>query len=225
MEISTRKSLFVLFWLHLALGSLLFLSAGTFNYGPGWLFLGTFLACSGAITAWFLKYDPKLIAMRVQSSPFEEHEPWQKLFHFCATLSFAAVPVIGGLGHRFHWSSLGAGWLALGCALMALGFWIVFHVYRVNAFVSPILEKSAGQKVVAQGPYAFVRHPMYSGSILVLTGAALALGSPWALIGTPFLFASFILRVVEEEKFLTSNLAGYEDYQSRVNWRMVPGIW
>jgi protein-S-isoprenylcysteine O-methyltransferase Ste14 len=108
---------------------------------------------------------------------------------------------------------------------MALGFWIIFQVFRVNSFVSIILEKSAGQRVVVQGPYAFVRHPMYSGSILVLMGAALALGSPWALIGTPFIFASFILRVVEEEKFLTANLAGYEDYQSQVKWRLVPGIW
>jgi protein-S-isoprenylcysteine O-methyltransferase Ste14 len=225
MEILTRKSLFVLVWLHLALGALVFLSAGTFNFGQGWLFLGTFLACSVAITAYFLKYDPDLIAMRLHASPFEEHEPWQKLFHFFATLSFAAVPVIGGLDHRFHWSKLGAGWLALGCALMAFGFWIIFHVFRVNAFVSMILEKSEGQRVVAQGPYAFVRHPMYSGSILVLMGAALALGSPWALIGTPLIFASFMLRVVEEERFLTKNLAGYEHYRSRVHWRLVPGVW
>lgn len=109
--------------------------------------------------------------------------------------------------------------------LVALGLFIVFLVFRENTYTSAIIEVADQQRVVSTGPYGVVRHPMYSGALLMMVFTPLALGS-WAAM--PFVLPLALVigaRLVAEEKFLAASLSGYQDYRRRVRYRLIPWIW
>jgi protein-S-isoprenylcysteine O-methyltransferase Ste14 len=66
---------------------------------------------------------------------------------------------------------------------------------------------------------------MYMGAFFFLVGVPLSLGSLWALFMIVLMMPALIWRLVEEEKFLANNLAGYSEYQNKVSYRLVPFIW
>jgi protein-S-isoprenylcysteine O-methyltransferase Ste14 len=79
--------------------------------------------------------------------------------------------------------------------------------------------------VIATGPYALVRHPMYSGVLLVCLATPLALGSWWGLVFFPLILVLLIWRLKEEETYLFIHLPGYQDYAASVTRRLLPSIW
>ena len=119
----------------------------------------------------------------------------------------------------------GFGGIAVGAAEIAKILFFVFLVFRENSFTSAIIEVASEQRVVSTGPYSVVRHPMYSGAMLLLVFTPLALGS-W--VGLPFaipVILVIVARLLSEEKFLAGNLRGYAEYRRNVRWRLLPGIW
>jgi protein-S-isoprenylcysteine O-methyltransferase Ste14 len=98
-------------------------------------------------------------------------------------------------------------------------------VFKENSFASGTIEVGAEQKVIATGPYALVRHPMYVGALVMLAGVPLALGSLWGLIAIVPMVVVLVARLLDEEKFLAKNLAGYSEYQGKVRHRLLPLIW
>ena len=139
--------------------------------------------------------------------------------------SFASVFVFPAIDHRYGWSSVPASMAVAGDILIAVGFLAVFFVFKENSYASSIIEVGAEQKVVATGPYAIVRHPMYSGALVMLIGVPLALGSWWGLLLVIPITVVLVWRLMEEEKFLTKNLLGYPEYQQRVRFRLLPFVW
>ena len=117
------------------------------------------------------------------------------------------------------------GRVVAGDLLVALGFYLIFLVYRENTFTSATIEVAENQKVISTGPYARVRHPMYASAILYLLGTPLALGSYWGLVPVVAMMPFLVWRILAEERFLARNLAGYTDYQKRVHHRLVPFVW
>src|SRR5579859_5315652 len=109
--------------------------------------------------------------------------------------------------------------------MVAVGFLAVFFVFKENSYASSIIEIGAGQQIVTTGPYALVRHPMYSGAIVMLIGVPLALGSWWGLLTVLPIMAVIVWRLLEEEKFLVTNLPGYSEYQHKVWYRLLPFVW
>jgi protein-S-isoprenylcysteine O-methyltransferase Ste14 len=109
---------------------------------------------------------------------------------------------------------------ALGCAMVALalaGFafawWARLHLGKLW---SGGIERTEHHRVIETGPYALVRHPIYTGLIAALVAAGAVHATPLALIG-PALFAlGFALKARLEEHFLEAELGGYEEYRSRV---------
>jgi protein-S-isoprenylcysteine O-methyltransferase Ste14 len=106
-----------------------------------------------------------------------------------------------------------------------LGFYFVFLVFKENTFASGTIEVVAEQRVISTGPYALVRHPMYIGALVMLVGVPLALSSWWGLLAIIPMTTVLIFRLLDEEKFLAKNLAGYSDYQSKVRYHLFPLIW
>jgi protein-S-isoprenylcysteine O-methyltransferase Ste14 len=98
-------------------------------------------------------------------------------------------------------------------------------VFKENTFSSGTIEVGSEQKVIATGPYAHVRHPMYIGALVMLLGVPLALGSWWGLLTIIPMTLVIALRLIEEEKFLAENLSGYSEYQNKVRCRLVPLVW
>jgi protein-S-isoprenylcysteine O-methyltransferase Ste14 len=100
-------------------------------------------------------------------------------------------------------------------------------MFRVNSFAAPVIKVQAARDhhVISTGPYAFVRHPMYSGVMLFFLGVPLLVGSWWGLAIAPLFAVLFAVRARIEERALLAGLPGYADYAARVRYRLLPGIW
>ncbi|CEF48778.1 unnamed protein product [uncultured bacterium] len=217
-------------WLALAvlavvMALLLFVPAGTIHYWEAWVYLSIFFGAAALTTMFLMRKDPALLERRMRGGPTAETQPTQKLIMLCTSLGFIALLVVPALDYRFAWSAVPFSGVLVGDVLVAVGFYLIFLVYKENTFTSATIEVATDQKVISTGPYAIVRHPMYASASLYLVGTPLALASYWGfapLLATlPFL----IWRLFEEERFLALNLPGYTEYQSKVRHRLVPRIW
>jgi protein-S-isoprenylcysteine O-methyltransferase Ste14 len=216
-----RSSLFGI----VALAALLFIPAWTLDYWQAWLFMAVFVCTSGAITVYLAIRDPKLLERRMNVGPRAENEPAQKIIMLLATLGFIVTIVFPVLDHRFGWSAVPASVSVLGDALIALAFLFIFFVFRQNSYGASTIQIAEGQTVISTGPYAFVRHPMYAGALVMLIGTPLALGSWWGLFAVLLILPVLIWRLLDEERFLRQNLSGYAEYQTKVKYRLLPFIW
>jgi protein-S-isoprenylcysteine O-methyltransferase Ste14 len=214
-----------LFALFAVVSTALFVSAWTLDYWQAWLFLGVFFGSSFAITVYLMKKDPKLLERRVTAGPTHEKETSQKIIQFIAQFAFLLVIVFPVLDHRFRWSTMPPYVNIAGDVLIALGFYIVFLVFKENTFTSALVEVVADQEVISTGPYARVRHPMYIGALILLLGVPLALGSLLGIFTIIPITLVIIWRLLDEERFLAKSLQGYVDYEDKVKYRLVPHIW
>ncbi len=208
-----------------ALGVALFGPAWTFNFWQAWVYLLIFGGSASLITLYLWNKDPQLLQRRLNAGPAAEREKKQRVIQLVAGVAFVGLFVVCSLDNRFAWSSVPAS-LSIGAdVLVALGFWVVFLVFRENTYTAAIIEVADGQSVVSTGPYALVRHPMYAGALLMLLATPLALGSWWGLAMFVPMLAAIVGRLVDEEEFLARNLAGYPAYRLRVRHRLLPLIW
>lgn len=206
------------------MGLLLFLTAGTVHYWQAWVYLAVFFGASLWITIYLMKKDPALLERRLKGGPTAEKERPQKIIMLFTSIGFIALLVVPALDHRFRWSSVPLSRVIVGDLLTALGFYLVFRVYRENPFTSATIEVADSQKVISTGPYAVLRHPLYASGLLWLPGTPLALGSYWGLLVLIAMMPFLIWRLLEEERFLVKNLPGYREYCAKVRWRLIPGV-
>ena len=207
------------------MGLLIFGAAGTISYWQGWAYLAVFTSASVLMTGYLMKRDPALLERRMIGGPTAEKRPAQKLIMWFASIGFIALIVVPPIGYRLHGSTLPPSVNLIGDALVAIGFYLIFLVYRENTFTSATIEVAENQRVISTGPYAIVRHPMYASASLYLVGTPLALGSLWGFVPLALMILVLIWRLLDEERFLEKNLSGYTDYQSRVRHRLIPFVW
>jgi protein-S-isoprenylcysteine O-methyltransferase Ste14 len=205
--------------------ALLFGAAGTTQYWQAWVYVVIFLGASILTTLYLMKRDPALLARRLRGGPMFEKEGTQRIIMVFISLGFIAVLVVPALDHRFGWSTVPVWGVVLGDILVAIGFYLIFLVYRANTFTSAAIEVAADQKVISTGPYAVVRHPMYASGSLYMLGTPLALGSYWGFLALAAMAPFLLWRVLDEERILTRDLPGYAEYRQRVRHRLVPFIW
>jgi protein-S-isoprenylcysteine O-methyltransferase Ste14 len=220
-----KKAFGELLGLLLAMAALLFIPAWTLDYWQAWVFLTVFGASSLAITLYLMKNDPNLLGRRVYAGPTAEKETSQKIIQFIMSIGFTAIMVISAFDHRFGWSLMPPYISIAGDALVALGFLVVFFVYKENPFASATIEVYAGQQVVSTGLYALVRHPMYMGGFILFIGMPLSLASWWGLPLVVAMMPAGVWRLLDEENFLIKNLSGYSEYRAKVRHRLLPFIW
>jgi protein-S-isoprenylcysteine O-methyltransferase Ste14 len=211
--------------LALVIGALIFAAAGDFRFWQGWVFLAVFFGASALITQYLIVNDPALLERRVKGGPTEETEPTQRLIMVFMSIGFVAIIVVPGLDHRFGWSHAPAIVAFAGDALIAVGFFVVFLVFRQNSFASSTIRVAEGQTLVSTGPYAIVRHPMYAGALIYLLATPLALGSYWGLVALALMIPILIWRLVDEERVLEQRLPGYSEYKRKVRYRLAPGVY
>jgi protein-S-isoprenylcysteine O-methyltransferase Ste14 len=214
-----------LVFLAIVMGLAIFLSAGTWRYWQGWAYLAVFIGSSTLITRYLMIKDPALLQRRLRSGPAAEKETTQKIVMLFASAGFIALIVAPALDHRFGWSSVPLGVEIAGDVLTALGFLITFLVFRVNTFTSATVEIAENQKIISNGPYAIVRHPMYAGGLSIFIGTPLALGSYWGLLAFLVALPALIWRLLDEERFLVKKLLGYVAYKQQVRYRLLPFVW
>jgi protein-S-isoprenylcysteine O-methyltransferase Ste14 len=209
----------------LLLGLLVFLPAGTFNYWQAWVFIAVFMITISVFGIYFSVKDPALMERRKQAGPAAEQSTLQKIVATLALASLFGLFILGGLDYRFGWSHMPPLVVWAGDALVVVAFYLYYLVFKENSFGASNIRVEDNQRVASTGPYAIVRHPMYSVGVLFFAGIALGLGSWWALTLLLIAFPVLVIRILDEEKLLQKDLPGYTDYAQKVRYRLVPYIW
>jgi len=206
-------------------GLLLFLPAGTFNYWQAWVFLVVFTLSTWIPSIYLLRTNPAALDRRMRAGPAAETRPVQKVVIALAFLSLTAMIVVSALDHRFGWSPVPTTISLVGDLLVVIGLGVAMLVVIQNSYAAATVRVEADQKLVSTGLYGLVRHPMYTGNVIMMVGIPLALGSYWGLV---FLIPGLIVlasRIRDEEKLLEQELDGYSQYTQQVHYRLVPYVW
>ncbi|RXG97858.1 methyltransferase family protein [Bradyrhizobium zhanjiangense] len=209
------------------MGALLFASAGTLHWPSAWVLLAT-SALLGPLCGWWLyRIDPALLAERLRPVLQRDQPAADKMFMTVFVVAMLAWLCAMGLDRRIQSSEMPVAFQVLGLVLFLASTLFTMWVFRENSFAAPVvkLQTERARHVISTGPYAYVRHPMYSGMVLFFTGVPLLLGSWWGLAMIPLFIALFAVRIPIEERTLREGLPGYADYAARVRYRLVPGVW
>lgn len=214
-----------LLFLFVALAAMLFILAWTFNYWQAWVFLAVFYVSILALTVYVARNDPKMLEQRITVHPADEKEKGQKIVSSFAPIGILIIFIFPVLDHRFGWSAVPPYASIIGDILVALGLYMVYLVFKENTFAAPAVKVVAEQKVISTGPYAIVRHPMYSSALVWFIGVPLALGSAWGVLIVIPIALVLTWRLLGEEKLLSKNLPGYAEYQNKVKYHLIPFVW
>jgi len=206
-------------------GLLVFWPAGTFDYWRGWAFIAVFAASTTIPSLYLAAKNPAALRRRMQAGPAAETRLLQKIIISVAFLAMGATIVVSALDFHFGWSSVPAAVSVVGDVLVAAGLGIAMLTTIQNGYAAANIKVESGQELVSTGMYAVVRHPMYFGNVVLMIGIPLALGSYWGLLFVLPGLAVLATRILDEEKVLTQQLAGYPDYVQRVHYRLVPYVW
>ena len=225
MKTVNRKAVIGIMQTFVVLVPAVFLPGWSLRYWQGWACLLAFFVPASVISAYVAKNDPALLERRLKAGPRAEKETVQKVVQSVTAVVFLADFVVPALDHRFGWSHVPAGISIVSDLVIVLSFLIVFEVFKVNSFSSGVIEVAPEQKVISTGPYSIVRHPMYSGALLMLFAIPVALGSWWGLLGMIPMTVGIIVRLLDEERFLREKLRDYGEYRDTVRWRLVPLVW
>jgi protein-S-isoprenylcysteine O-methyltransferase Ste14 len=220
---SLMKKIIVRFsFLLIIIGLLILLPAGTFNYWQVYLYLVVIVIPMMLVLLYFFRNNPKFLERRIRT---KEKEKQQKIIQLIFTLFFFSGYVISGFDKRFGWSNIPANIVILADIFVLLGYIMVFFVFKQNSYASRIVEVEKNQEVISTGLYNYVRHPMYTGIIVMFIPTSIALGSYWGLISIVTIPVALILRLLNEEKVLCKELPGYKDYCQKTKYRLIPFIW
>lgn len=206
-------------------GALLFMPAGTLDYWQGWVFIAVFTVASLVPSAYLAVHDPAALRRRMKAGPGAETRPVQKLVMVGVLAAVVAVLILSALDHRFEWSSVPTAVVVLGDVLITVGLLLAQLVVVQNSWAAATITVEAGQQLVSTGLYGWVRHPMYTGGLVMMAGMPLALDSYWGLIPVAVAVPLLGVRIVDEEALLRAELTGYDDYTRRVRHRLIPYVW
>jgi protein-S-isoprenylcysteine O-methyltransferase Ste14 len=168
---------------------------------------------------------PALLKRRARGGPLAEPEPSQKIIVTLVVLCVLALFAISALDSVHGWSHVPVPFVLVGDLLVAAGLILLNLVLRANPYAAAAVTVEPGQPVISTGPYALVRHPMYSAGLLLFLGAPLALGSWWGLLLYLPILVGIIWRLLDEERYLSTHLPGYREYCAKVTHRLIPFIW
>ena len=206
-------------------GSMLFFPAGTFNYWQAWVFLMVVAVVAWIPPIYLLRTNPVALQARMSGGPAAETRIAQKLIIAGLYLSLAAMVVVSALDHRFGWSPVPTAVCLVGEVLLAVGLGVSAAVVIQNSYAAATVRVKEGQTVVSTGLYGLVRHPMYTGNVIMMIGIPLALGSYWGLVFVAPGVIVLAWRIRDEETLLQEKLDGYREYTLTVRYRLVPCMW
>ena len=204
------------------IGLMIFLPAQTLNYFGAWLFCGVLFIPVMIMGVVMYVKAPDLLEKRLSN---KEKEATQKGVIALSGLMFIGGFVLSSLDFRFGWSYVPMWTTITAAAVFLAGYGMFAEVTRENAYLSRIVEVQEGQKVVSQGLYGIVRHPMYLATLLMFLPMPLILQSFWGLIPFALYPIIIVIRIINEEKVLERGLEGYLEYKSQVKYRLIPFIW
>jgi len=204
--------------------------AGTLYWWEAWVTVGLWTIYGVVLTCYLLRHDPALLIERLKLVPLhKEQKAWDKvimLLFFIAGYGLYIVPGFDVV--RYEWSESLPLWMKILAMLIQIPCFVLLGwVMRENTYLAQVvkIDKARGHHVITTGPYALVRHPMYTIVIILLFAVPVALGSRFALFLAVFLTVLLIVRTYLEDRTLHAELQGYPEYAKQTRYKLIPGLW
>ena len=214
---------------YLLIPVILLLCGGDLGWWQAWLYSLLIVVAGIGGCMWAEQRHPGLMAERQNIENIQNAKAWDKVLAPLMAVSVVfPMVIVAGLDHRYNWSPEFPLWLIItGFILISLGYAFAAWALAENRFFSSVvrIQVDRGHVVCDSGPYRFVRHPGYAGSLLALPGIVLALNSMWTLIPAAVALIIAVIRTMMEDQTLQDELPGYREYAQRVRYRLIPGVY
>ncbi|SRR5574344_1222150 len=218
------KSFLGLLFLLSVMGATLFVPYGSFNYHLAWLYLAVFGIPVVVITVYLFLFDKHLLETRIAVGPVSETRPIEKIIQSIAGIAFLGIFVVSAFDYKNNWTQVPVALSYVSNLFCLLAFVWLFFVFKQNTYLSATIEVQEKQHVISTGLYGIVRHPMYTGAMILLLFTPIALGSYYGLLPVIVLVVVISYRAIDEEKELKQNLVGYKEYCEKVRFRLIPFV-
>jgi protein-S-isoprenylcysteine O-methyltransferase Ste14 len=206
------------------------MAAGTWRWWEAWLLIGLWMVFFVVLTVSLSRKDPALFVERMKASPVQKGQKgWDKVsmsLMFIVAIGYYIIPGFDVI--RFGWSHPFPEWVEITAMAVHIPcFLFLAWVMHANTYLAPVvkIDHEREQLVITDGPYAIVRHPMYSAIIVLVIAFPTALGSRFGLIPALLLVLLLVIRTIFEDRTLRTELPGYPEYTSVTRYRLIPGVW
>lgn len=207
-------------------GALVFVPAGRWDWGAGWLYLGIVMINTTVNYAYLHWKNPVLVEYRSRFGKGTKR--WDKVWMVVFTPVLIAVYVVAGLDAvRFGWSAMPWFFWSAGILVFLPGTALMSWSMGVNPFFEKTvrIQSERAHRVIDTGPYRFVRHPGYVGFVGWILAVPLLLGSWWAFLPAVLAVVLVVVRTALEDRTLREELPGYQEYSARIRYRLIPNVW
>ena len=204
--------------------------AGTWQWWEAWALIVLWMGFAIATAVFLMRHDPALLAERMKTSPVQKgQKTWDKILLLLFLIPGIGIYLIPGFDVvRFGWSTPLPVWIEIIAMVVHLpAFAFIAWVMRENTFLARVvkIDDERGHQVITTGPYALVRHPMYSAVIVLIFAVPLSLGSRFGLIPAGIAVILLVVRTYLEDRTLYEELPGYPEYSQVTTYRLIPGVW
>jgi protein-S-isoprenylcysteine O-methyltransferase Ste14 len=206
--------------------ALLFVPAGRLDWPMGWALVALYVVWVAVTALLLMPRSPALLAERV-THRFSAKR-WDNVILSIYGVMTLVKLIVAGSDFRYGWTPPLLLAVQIAAFVVAtLGYALVTWAMMANAFfaLANRIQSDRGHTVATSGPYRYVRHPGYVGSIVFELATPLLLGSFWALLPGALSALLMMVRTALEDRTLQIELAGYVDYAQRVRYRLLPGVW
>ena len=204
--------------------------AGDWTWWEGWALVGVWITYAIGAVLYLRRHDPELLAERMKASPAQaDQKGWDKALMVPMMLAGIGLLLVPGFDVvRFGWSErLPLVYEVVALAIHVPAMLMIAWVMKTNTYAARVvkIDEERGHSLVDTGPYAIVRHPMYTAVVVMVLATPIALGSRWGLVPAGVMVALLLIRTHFEDRTLFEELEGYPQYTERTRFRIIPGIW
>jgi protein-S-isoprenylcysteine O-methyltransferase Ste14 len=187
--------------------------SGVINFTPATLIDGSYLLLAAY---WiFAALGAKTAAKR--------ESPGERVLHVVVLavgffLLYGEAFRFGVLGRRFLPEELWFAWLGAWLTLVGAVF-AIWARHTIGKEWSAEVQIKEGHQLIRSGPYAHIRHPIYTGLLLALIGTAVAIGEYRAILGVAFFLIGLARKAKKEERFLAGEFGpAFEEHRRRTGF-------
>jgi protein-S-isoprenylcysteine O-methyltransferase Ste14 len=179
-----------------------------------------------AVVGWLGFESVMAVRQRLRVGGLPARDPSALVLSLCVGGSIVAAIRLGRDG-PLTWPGGGVWPVVAGIVLIAVGVSLrAWSIATLGRFFQYHIEVQAEHRVVTDGPYRYVRHPSYSGFLLVLLGIAVGLGDALSVAVVAVLGGiGLTVRIRAEERQLTEALGPQYERFAAERKRLVPGVW
>lgn len=205
-------------------GIILFGLGSGFHYAPNHLlFFGLSVLASAGSVIYLLIRHPSALGSREEKTPSSPRSDTVVLSLYYL-LQFIVIFFIAGLEAKTSYRS---SFLFIGVFLFLISAFFATWALASNPFLYPriTVDREAEHHVISHGPYALVRHPAYASAIASSLSFPLFFQTPFVLLASIVICIILIIRTHLEDVYLSNHLEGYCEYQKKVRYRILMGVW